>query len=189
MTVDIGSTRKVSSVQIDWEFPAKAYTLSVSVDGVKWSEVQSTDSNVLHSNHIASGAVPASKVRLIMHQVRRHWGLCRRHCIEFPCPRSGHIVQASGSFHGQAWSGIRKFSVQASRLQSIVEDCAAAAKSNDARDKYFATYVGEFASCSSKTLRSELPSLEVAASLAILQHSLGKAAASLHRLLAHPWLP
>lgn len=137
MTVDIGSTRKVSSVQIDWEFPAKAYTLSVSVDGVKWSEVQSTDSNVLHSNHIALGAVPASKVRLIMHQ-------------------------ASGSFHGHALFGIRKFSVQAPRLQSIVEDCAAAAKSNDARDKYFATYVGEFASCSSKTLRSELPSLEAA---------------------------
>ena len=86
MTVDIGSTRKVSSVQIDWEFPAKAYTLSVSVDGVKWSEVHSTDSNVLHSNHIALGAVPASKVRLIMHQVWRHWGLCRRRGIEFPCP-------------------------------------------------------------------------------------------------------
>ena len=64
MTGDIASTRKVSSVQIDWEFPAKAYTLSVSVDGVKWSEVQSTDSNVLHSNHIALGAVPASKVGL-----------------------------------------------------------------------------------------------------------------------------
>lgn len=137
MTVDVGSVRKVSSVQIDWEFPAKAYTLSVSTDGVKWSEVHSTDSNVLHSNRIALGSVPASKVKLIMHQ-------------------------AAGNFHGHALYGIRKLSVQAPRLQSVVEDCAAAAKSNDARDKYFATYVGEYASCSSKTLRSELPSLEAA---------------------------
>ena len=77
------------------------------------------------------------------------------------------FMQAAGSFHGHALYGIRKFSVQAPRLQSIVEDCAAAAKSNDARDKYFATYVSEFASCSSKSLRSELPSLEVGA----LQHT------------------
>ena len=71
MTVDVGSTRKLSAVHIEWEFPAKAYALSVSVDGVKWSEVHSTDSNVLQSNRIALGSVPASKVKLIMHQALR----------------------------------------------------------------------------------------------------------------------
>ena len=57
--------------------------------------------------------------------------------------------------------GIQTLSVGAHRLQSIVADCAAAGKSSDARDKYFESYVGEFAPCSSKALRSELPALEV----------------------------
>jgi len=137
LTADVGGQRKLSEMQIDWEFPAKAFSVSVSVDGVKWSEVYATDSNVLSSNHIALGLASASKVKVLMHQ-------------------------AAGHFRGHALYGIRGLAILAPRLQSVVEDCASGAKSNDARDKYFATFVGEFASCSSKSLRSELPSLEAA---------------------------
>lgn len=70
VTVDVGSVRKLKAVDIEWEFAAKAYSLSVSVDGVKWSEVHSTDSNVLRSNHIALGSIPASKVKLTMHEAQ-----------------------------------------------------------------------------------------------------------------------
>ena len=59
--------------------------------------------------------------------------------------------------------GIQTLSVGAHRLQSMVADCAAASKSSDARDKYFETYVGQFAPGSSKALRSELPALEAGA--------------------------
>merc|ERR1712194_434178 len=84
--------------------------------------------------------------------------------------------EAGASFQGQAVYGIQTLSVGAHRLQSMVADCAAAGKSNDARDKYFETYVGEFAPGSSKALRSELPALEAArASLASVVSALAGA--------------
>jgi len=58
----------LSDVQIEWEFPAKAFTVSVSTDGVKWSEVYATDSNILSSSSIALGAVDAAKVRVVMRE-------------------------------------------------------------------------------------------------------------------------
>jgi hypothetical protein len=59
--------------------------------------------------------------------------------------------------------GIKTLAVYASRLQSIAEECADASRSNDARDKYFQSYAGEYGPCSSKALRSELPALEARA--------------------------
>lgn len=150
ITADLGGEKRLSAVSIDWEFPAKAFTVSVSTDGVKWSEVYATDSNVLGSSSIALGAVPATKVRVDMRE-------------------------AAGAFQGHAVYGIRALAVLAPRLRSIVEDCALAAKSADARDKYFETYVGGAAPGASKALRSELPSLEAArASVATVVSELGR---------------
>ena len=69
LTVDVGSQRKLASVEIAWEFPAKAFAVSISTDGVKWSEVHATDSNVLSSSRML-GSARASKIKLVMHQVR-----------------------------------------------------------------------------------------------------------------------
>ena len=69
ITVDLGSSRKLTAIAIEWEFPAKSYTVSVSTDGTKWSEVHATDSNVLSSSSIALGYVSAKKVKVVMHEV------------------------------------------------------------------------------------------------------------------------
>jgi hypothetical protein len=69
ITVDLGGERSLRSASILWEFPAKSFTVSVSTDGVKWSEVFATDSNVLSSTTIPLGAVAATKARVVMHEV------------------------------------------------------------------------------------------------------------------------
>jgi len=137
ITVDLGDEKRVSEVAVNWEFPAKAFTVSVSMDGVKWTEVYATDSNVLGTSIISLGAVPAARVRVVM-------------------------KEAAGAFLGHAVYGIRTLAVFAPRLRAIVEDCALAAKSPDARDKYFEAYVSGAAPGASKALRSEVAALEAA---------------------------
>lgn len=137
ITVDLGGEKRLGEIAVKWEFPAKAFTISVSLDSMKWTEVYATDSNVLDTSRISLGGVPAARVRVVM-------------------------KEAAGTFLGHAVYGIRTLAVLAPRLRSIVEDCALAAKSADARDKYFEAYVSDAAPGATKALRSEAAALEAA---------------------------
>jgi len=67
-----------------------------------------------------------------------------------------------GSFEGHSLYGINTVAVYSPGMSMIVEDCANAAKSADARDKYFQVHVGEFDPSAAKAMASELPALEAA---------------------------
>ena len=58
--------------------------------------------------------------------------------------------------------GIKSLAAEAAGLNAVTEDCAKAAKSADARDKYFQVHVGEFDPLGAKSVASELPALEAA---------------------------
>merc|ERR1712032_264907 len=139
-TIDVGGRKKLQSASISWEFPAKSFAILTTADGEHWTEVFSTDSNALKTTRVALPFQYATKARLIMHEP--------------------HAIY--GKFQGRTVYGIKSVSLYASRLRSIVDSCANAGKSVDARDKYFMSYVGEFDPCPSKVLRGELPSLEAA---------------------------
>merc|ERR1712032_1626349 len=139
-TIDLGGLKKLQSASISWEFPAKVFAILTTEDGEHRTEVFSTDSNALKTTHVALPFQYATKARLIMHEP--------------------HAIY--GRFQGHTVYGIKSVSLYASRLRSIVDSCANAGKSVDARDKYFMSYVGELDPCPSKALRSELPSLEAA---------------------------
>lgn len=92
--------------------------------------------------------------------------------------------QAASSFKGHSVFGIRSLAVRAPRLRAVVEDCGLAAKSADARDKYFETYVSSASAADSKALRSELPSLEAGRNRSLWENTL-----CLHRRLQEHLLP
>ena len=58
--------------------------------------------------------------------------------------------------------GIKSISVFASRLQAIVTECSKAARSTDARDKYFLVSAREYDPSVPKSLSAEAPALEAA---------------------------
>merc|ERR1712048_1162498 len=95
-----------------------------------------TDSNVLASTSVPLGHASATKLRIVMHEAHAVYGI----------------------FKGHSLFGVADIKLLAASMQSVVAACGTAAKSGDARDKYFQSYVGEAGIC----LRSEVPSLEAA---------------------------
>ena len=140
LSVDLGSARHLEMMRISWVFPAKAFAVSLSTDGEQWSEVFTTSTNAENSTVIALGGQRASKVRLVMKEAHPLFGVFR-----------GHVLY-----------GVRSISILAPRLDVVVDDCATAAKSHDARDKYFAAFVSEFDPAASQSLQGELPALTAA---------------------------
>ena len=67
--MDLGAQQKLETLSIDWEFPAKSFTVGISTDGVKWPEVFATDSNVVTATSVPLSFASATKVRIVMHEV------------------------------------------------------------------------------------------------------------------------
>ena len=84
--------------------------------------------------------------------------MCRHGKNKKLCYTQAHAVY--GIFKGHSLYGVADIKLLAASMQSVVTECGVAAKSADARDKYFQSYVGEAGICSSSSLRSEVPSLE-----------------------------
>jgi len=159
-TIDFGAEAKLASASISWEFPAQAFAISVSGDGLHYVEVYATDSNVLKRTVVPLGGHSASKMKITMYR-----------------PHAVH-----GRFDGHGLYGISSLAVFSAGMNPVVAECAKAAKSADARDKYFQINAGEFNPLAAKALAGELPALDaaqasVAATVSELAEALPKLAA------------
>ena len=67
--IDFGEVRALASVEVSWEFPAKAFTVSLSADGEHFSEAFATDANVLKYSKVLLGSAHAQKLRISMQEV------------------------------------------------------------------------------------------------------------------------
>ena len=106
----------------------------------KWVDEFATDTNILRTAKLPLAGGPAYGVRLVMNKA--------------------HATQAV--LGGHSIFGVRSFKVLAPLMLPVVEPCLVAAKSSDARDKYFAVAVGSFDPSSGAALQSELPALDSA---------------------------
>jgi len=139
LTLDLGESYRLTDVEISWAFPARAFSVASSTDGKKFVESFATDVNILKAVRVPLRGT-ARVVRIVM--------------------REPHTVH--GAFHGHALYGIREVAVHGEQLTTVIEECAVASSSHDARDKYFVVSAQTFDPAVGQRLRSSLPALEVA---------------------------
>lgn len=139
-SVDLGAPRSLEVLRIGWAFPAKAFSVAVSEKGDSWTEVFATSVNVVNTTVVDLGGARAARVKITMQE---------------PHP-------VYGAFQGHVAYGIRSLSLLAPQLLTVADECTAAARSKDARDKYFAVHVPDFDPAIAQGVRSEMPELEAA---------------------------
>ena len=142
LALSLSEPAPIADVELDFEFVPSAFTLQVSPDGQRWKEVFSTETNCLHEVkvHLASELVYG--VKLVMTKAHGKHGV----------------------LGGRQLFGVRAFKALAPEMRAVLESCGAAAKSQDARDKYFPVAVGSFDPAAGSGLAAELPALEAAGS-------------------------
>ena len=142
LLLNFGEPLRGSVLDIDFEFVPSGF--AVHVAGARpgeWLQVFATDANVLkHVKIPLDAAKPTSAVKLVLQTAHPTLGVL-----------GGHKL-----------FGVRSIKVLTRLLQPVLAPCAAAAKSPDARDKFFAVAVNAFDPKASATLAAELPALESA---------------------------
>ena len=63
--IDFGEALPLHRGEIVWEFPAKAFTISLSSDGTNWVDVFSTDSNSLRVTRFPLGLGASANAKVI----------------------------------------------------------------------------------------------------------------------------
>ena len=139
LTINLGSKNYIEDMRIHWEFPAKSVAVHASTDGTTFHEVYSNSVNVQSTTHVVLGSKAATALKIVM--------------------QAPHAVR--GRLDDHSLYGIASVGVFATQLATVVEDCAAAAKSKDARDKFFLSRAAEFDPVAKAALDNELISLEV----------------------------
>lgn len=157
LTVDLGGEKSVANVEIDWEYPAKAFDVQVSTDGA-WTTIYTTSNNSASSTKISASDYPAE----IMHRlgsnklaVDSKLRLDSKGALESSkqttspeLPHNSTAVRVLmrephpdwGIEKGHSLYGIRSVKVSASgSKEMIVKECnaAEAEAGEDKRDKWF----------------------------------------------------
>ena len=68
--IDFGEEQQLQFIEIDWEFPARGFAVSLSVDGDHFNEAFATDTNILKHFRSGLGSKLARKLRITMYEVR-----------------------------------------------------------------------------------------------------------------------
>ena len=75
IAVDLGATKKITRVQIQWETAfAKSFSVQVATDGKNWTDVYKTDDGKGRISEIKVAAVGAQQVRILCTKRGTKWG-------------------------------------------------------------------------------------------------------------------
>ena len=125
LVIDFGSAVKLERLDVDWEFPAKSFSIALSEDGLSFQEVFATDVNVLNSTSASVGSRYARKAKVSCRAVLGRFAL---------------RVSCAPGRHDRAASAVRSLS-----RPVVVRNQLAAL-----RIQKFASCGGEVFSCSAK---------------------------------------